>query len=205
MTDSDADAKSDAKPDREKTRHPDSARAGDARALALAARVRLMAFDVDGTLTDGGILISAGGELFKRFSVRDGLGLVLLQQAGIRVALVTGRRSEIVTQRARELKIDTVLQGVADKAHAMRELCEQGGLSLEQAGFMGDDWPDLPAMQAVGFAAAVPDAAMEVQRVAHFVATAPAGAGAARELAEFVLRAQNRLASSLGRFDGRTA
>ncbi len=164
-----------------------------------------MAFDVDGTLTDGGILISADGELFKRFSVRDGLGLVLLQQAGIRVALVTGRRSEIVTQRARELKIDTVLQGVADKAQAMRELCEQGGLSLEQAGFMGDDWPDLPAMQAVGFAAAVPDAAMEVRRLAHFVASAPAGAGAARELAEFVLRAQNRLESSLGRFDGRTA
>lgn len=203
------DRQSDAKSDRGKTQNPDSApdsaHAGDARALALAARVKLMAFDVDGTLTDGGILIGAAGELFKRFSVRDGLGLVLLQQAGIRVALVTGRRSEIVAQRARELKIDTVLQGVADKAQAMRELCEQGGLTLEQAGFMGDDWPDLPAMQAVGFAAAVPDAAMEVRRLAHFVASAPAGAGAARELAEFVLRAQNRLASSLGRFDGRTA
>jgi 3-deoxy-D-manno-octulosonate 8-phosphate phosphatase (KDO 8-P phosphatase) len=201
MTDSESNATSK----REKAPHPDSAHAGDARALALAARVRLMAFDVDGTLTDGGILISAGGELFKRFSVRDGLGLVLLQQAGIRVALVTGRSSEIVAQRARELKIDTVLQGVADKAQAMRELCAQGGLALEQAGFMGDDWPDLPAMQAVGFAAAVPDAAMEVRRLAHYVARAPAGAGAARELAEFVLRAQNRLESSLGRFDGRTA
>jgi 3-deoxy-D-manno-octulosonate 8-phosphate phosphatase (KDO 8-P phosphatase) len=139
-----------------------------------------MAFDVDGTLTDGGILISAGGELFKRFSVRDGLGLVLLQQAGIRVALVTGRHSEIVTQRARELKIETVLQGVADKAQAMRDLCEQEGLTLEQAGFMGDDWPDLPAMQVVGFAATVPDADTEVRRIAHFVASVPAGAGAAR-------------------------
>ena len=201
MTDSESNATFNC----EKASHPDSAHAGNARALALAARVRLMAFDVDGTLTDGGILISAGGELFKRFSVRDGLGLVLLQQAGIRVALVTGRSSEIVTQRARELRIDTVLQGVANKAQAMRELCVQEGLTLEQAGFMGDVWPDLPAMQAVGFAAAVPDAAMEVRRLAHFVARAPAGAGAARELAEFVLRAQNRLESSLGRFDGRTA
>jgi 3-deoxy-D-manno-octulosonate 8-phosphate phosphatase (KDO 8-P phosphatase) len=192
-------------PDPEQRQAVDSADSGDARAFVLAARVRLMAFDVDGTLTDGGILISADGELFKRFSVRDGLGLVLLQQAGIRVALVTGRNSEIVSRRARELQIDTVLQGVADKAQAMRELCEQRGLSLEQAGFMGDDWPDLPAMQAVGFAATVPDAATEVRRIAHFVATAPAGAGAARELAEFVLRAQNRLESSLGRFDGRTA
>ena len=199
------DSESDARFKRDSSSNPDSAHAGDTRALALAARVKLMAFDVDGTLTDGGILISAGGELFKRFSVRDGLGLVMLQQAGIRVALVTGRSSEIVAQRARELKIDTVLQGVADKAHAMRELCVQGGLTLEQAGFMGDDWPDLPAMQAVGFAAAVPDAAIEVQRIAHYVASAPAGAGAARELAEFVLRAQNRLASSLGRFDGRAA
>jgi len=170
-----------------------------------AATVRLMAFDVDGTLTDGGLHIGASGEAFKRFSVRDGLGLVLLQQAGIRVALVTGRSSEIVSQRARELRIETVLQGVADKAQAMRDLCDQAGLTLEQAGFMGDDWPDLPAMQAVGFAATVPDADAQVRRIAHFVAGAPAGGGAARELAEFVLRAQNRFESSLGRFDGRTA
>ena len=195
----------DHEPDRDTTQTADAARARAARAIALAARVRLMAFDVDGTLTDGGIVIGAGGELFKRFSVRDGLGLVLLQQAGIRVALVTGRHSEIVTQRARELKIETVLQGVADKAQAMRDLCEQEGLTLEQAGFMGDDWPDLPAMQVVGFAATVPDADTEVRRIAHFVASVPAGAGAARELAEFVLRAQNRFESSLGRFDGRKA
>jgi 3-deoxy-D-manno-octulosonate 8-phosphate phosphatase (KDO 8-P phosphatase) len=174
-------------------------------AMERAAAVRLMAFDVDGTLTDGSLNIGPEGEAFKRFSVRDGLGLVLLAQAGIRVAIVTGRRSAIVEQRARELRIETVLQGVADKAQALRELCATHGLSLAQAGFMGDDWPDLPAMQAVGFAAAVPDAATEVRRIAHFVASAPAGAGAAREVAEFVLRAQNRLETSLGRFDGRTA
>jgi 3-deoxy-D-manno-octulosonate 8-phosphate phosphatase (KDO 8-P phosphatase) len=168
-----------------------------------AAAVRLMAFDVDGTLTDGGILIGPQGEAFKRFSVRDGLGLVMLQQAGIRVALVTGRSSAIVAQRARELHIDTVLQGVADKAAAMRELCAQAGIGPAEAGFMGDDWPDLPAMKAVGFAAAVPDAAPEVRRIAHWTAREPAGGGAVRELAEHLLRVQGRFETAFGRFDGR--
>jgi 3-deoxy-D-manno-octulosonate 8-phosphate phosphatase (KDO 8-P phosphatase) len=170
-----------------------------------AAAVRLMAFDVDGTLTDGGLHVGPSGEGFKRFSVRDGLGLVLLREAGIRVALVTGRSSAIVEQRARELRIDTVLQGVGDKAAAMRDLCTQAGLEPTQAGFMGDDWPDLPAMLAVGFAAAVADAAPQVKHVAHWVATAPAGGGAVRELAEYLLRAQGRLDAMLGRFDGRIA
>jgi len=174
-------------------------------ALSRAAAVRLMAFDVDGTLTDGGLHIGPDGEAFKTFSVRDGLGLVMLQQAGIRVALVTGRSSAIVAQRARELRIDTVLQGVADKALAMRELCAQSGLAPSQAGFMGDDWPDLPAMLAVGFAATVPGAAVELRRIAHWTAGAPAGAGAARELAEHLLRVQGRLDAALGRFDGRLA
>lgn len=174
-------------------------------AQARAAAVRLMAFDVDGTLTDGAIHIGPGGEAFKRFSVRDGLGLVLLRQAGIRVAIVTGRQSDIVAQRARELGIETVLQGVGDKAAAMRQLCHEAGIGLSQAGFMGDDWPDLPAMQCVGFAAAVPDAAPELLRLAHWTATAPAGGGAARELAEYLLRSQGLLDRAIGRFDGRSA
>ncbi|HVL56087.1 MAG TPA: HAD hydrolase family protein [Burkholderiaceae bacterium] len=161
-----------------------------------------MAFDVDGTLTAGGIRIAADGELYKSFSVRDGFGLALLRDAGIEVALVTGRSSPIVDARARELRIATVLQAVPDKGDAMRRLCAQRGLSLEQAGFMGDDWPDLPAMRAVGFAATVADAAQPVRALAHWVASAPAGAGAARELAEFVLRAQNRFDALLARYAG---
>lgn len=172
-------------------------------AIARAAAVQLMAFDVDGTLTDGGLYIGPSGETQKRFSVRDGLGLVLLRQAGLRVAIVTGRESAIVAQRARELQIETVLQGVADKADAMRALCARAGLDVSRAGFMGDDWPDLPAMRTVGFAAAVPDAAPEVREAAHWVARTPAGAGAARELAEHLLRVQGRLDAALGRFDGR--
>jgi 3-deoxy-D-manno-octulosonate 8-phosphate phosphatase (KDO 8-P phosphatase) len=161
-----------------------------------------MAFDVDGTLTAGGIQISAHGELYKSFSVRDGFGLVLLSDAGIEVALVTGRSSPIVDARARELRIATVLQAVPDKAEAMRTLCAQRGLSLDQAGFMGDDWPDLPAMRVVGFAATARDASDSVRAHAHWIAAAPAGAGAARELAEFVLRSQRRFDALLARYLG---
>jgi 3-deoxy-D-manno-octulosonate 8-phosphate phosphatase (KDO 8-P phosphatase) len=174
-------------------------------AVQRAAGVRLMAFDVDGTLTDGSIHIGPDGEAFKRFSVRDGFGLVLLRQAGVRIALVTGRNSPIVAARARELGIDEVLQGVADKGRAIAELCARCEVEPAAAGFMGDDWPDLPAMLAVGFAATVADAAPEVRRVAHWTATAPAGGGAARELAEFVLRAQGGFQQALGRLDGRRA
>jgi 3-deoxy-D-manno-octulosonate 8-phosphate phosphatase (KDO 8-P phosphatase) len=170
-----------------------------------AGAVRLMAFDVDGTLTDGAIHIGPEGETHKRFSVRDGLGLVLLREAGIRVALVTGRNSAIVAQRARELRIDTVLQGVADKAQAMRELCAAAGIDPSRAGFMGDDWPDLPAMLAVGFAATVRGAPPAQRGGAPRTARAPAGGGAARELAEHLLRAQGRFEQALGRFDGRLA
>jgi 3-deoxy-D-manno-octulosonate 8-phosphate phosphatase (KDO 8-P phosphatase) len=170
-----------------------------------AAAVRLMAFDVDGTLTDGAIHIGPEGEVSKRFSVRDGLGLVLLRQAGIHVALVTGRSSPIVVQRARELQIDTVLQGVADKADAMRGLCARFGIHTAQAGFMGDDWPDLPAMLAVGFAATVADAAPELRRIADWTATAPAGGGAVRELAEHLLRTQGSFDAALGRYSGQRA
>lgn len=174
-------------------------------ALARAACVRLMAFDVDGTLTDGGIHISAQGEAFKRFSVRDGLGLVLLRDNGVQVAIVTGRSSAIVAERARELGIEHVMQGVADKAQALRALAGQLRLDLTQCGFMGDDWPDLPAMRLVGFAAAVQDAAPAVREAAHWCAQSAGGHGAARELAEYLLRAQGRLDDALGRFDGRRA
>lgn len=172
-------------------------------ALIRAARLRLIGFDVDGTLTDGSLYIGPQGEGFKRFSVRDGLGLVRLREAGIRVVLVTGRRSEIVLARARELGIETVLQGVGDKGAAIASLCAQAGVTLEEAGFMGDDWPDLPAMTRVGFAATVADAPGELLAVAHWIARAPAGGGAARELAEYVLRAQGRALAV--QTDGRAA
>jgi len=185
--------------------NPSTPHAPDATPQARAAAIRLMAFDVDGTLTDGGLYIGPQGESHKRFSVHDGLGLVLLREHGIVPAIITGRRSAIVEQRARELGIEAVRQGVADKAQALHDLAQQHGLQLNQCGFMGDDWPDLPAMRVAGLAATVPSAAAELRRMAHWVSSAAAGHGAARELAEWLLLSQGLLEQARRRFDGRAS
>ncbi|MFP5407628.1 MAG: KdsC family phosphatase, partial [Gammaproteobacteria bacterium] len=132
-----------------------------------AAAVRLLAMDVDGTLTDGRIHIGPQGEAMKSFSVRDGFGLTLLREAGIRLAVITGRRSSIVEYRAAELKFDSVVQGVEDKAAVLARLAAEAGLKPAETGFVGDDWPDLPAMLGAGFAASVADAPAEVRERAH--------------------------------------
>ena len=161
-----------------------SADAGE-RARALA----LMAFDVDGVLTDGRIYIGPAGEAMKAFDVRDGHGLVSLRKAGIVLAIVTGRRSEIVARRAAELGIapDCVLQGVADKGAGLRALAQGHRFTLAQCGYMGDDVPDLTALRIAGLAATVPDAPAPLQPLAHFVASRNGGEGAARELADWIL------------------
>ena len=151
-------------------------------------RLRLFAFDVDGTLTDGRLYIGNQGEVMKAFSVHDGHALVAMRRAGWKIALITGRSSAIVERRAEELGIEIVMQGVGDKALALREACARAGVDLEDAGFMGDDWPDLPAMRAAAFAATVPGAPDEIRDAAHWVATRPAGHGAVRELADWLLR-----------------
>jgi len=159
-----------------------------------ASRVRLLAMDVDGTLTDGAVLIGADGELAKAFSVHDGFGLTLLSRAGIKLVLITGRQSNIVERRAAELGIQRVHQAVKNKLATLQEVCRQLGIGLDQAAFAGDDWPDLPPMNACGLAAAPADAVEEVRRAAHWVATARGGDGAIRELAMFILDAQDRRA-----------
>ena len=116
--------------------------------LAAARQVRLLAMDIDGTLTDGSIWIGPQGECAKRFSVRDGFGIKLLQKAGIKLAIITGRRSEIVARRAEELGIRHVFQDVPDKLVVLKELGAQLGIGLQETAFIGDDWPDLAAMQA---------------------------------------------------------
>ncbi len=165
-----------------------------------AARVRLVALDVDGTLTDGRLHIGGDGETMKSFSVRDGFGLTLLREAGMRIAIVTARRSKIVQARAAELRIEDVLQAVPDKAQALRALSEQRKVPLAECAFVGDDWPDLRAMALAGLAATVADAPPEVRRRAHWVSTLPAGRGAVREFAEFVLRAKGAFESALARY-----
>ncbi len=157
-----------------------------------ASTLALIGFDVDGTLTDGRIYIGPAGEAMKAFSVRDGFGLTLLRRAGIRVAIVTGRESNIVALRAAELGFDAVIQGAHDKAATMRELGERFGVPPAHCGFVGDDWPDLAAMSQAGFGATVAGAPAEIRARAHWVSTLPPGAGAVRELAEFVLRAKGQ-------------
>lgn len=164
----------------------------DAKALTdaeqRARRLQAFAFDVDGVLTDGAIYIGNHGEAMKRFSVHDGLGLVMLRRAGLRLAIVTGRRSEIVERRAEELGIELVLQGVSDKAAGIDQVCAAFDIEPAALGYIGDDWPDLPALQRAGLAATVAEAPPELRDLAHWVASRPPGNGAVRELCEWLLR-----------------
>lgn len=162
-------------------------------ASANAANVRLMGFDIDGVMTDGRLYFSPRGDEMKAFFTRDGLGLKMLQRAGITLAIITGRSSEIVAQRAANLGIDLVLQGVDNKRAAMAELLTRQGLDFAQAAYMGDDVVDVSVMEACGFAATVPDGHALARRCADYVAQAAAGAGAVREVCEFILRAQGKL------------
>jgi 3-deoxy-D-manno-octulosonate 8-phosphate phosphatase (KDO 8-P phosphatase) len=164
-----------------------------------ARRIRVLALDVDGTLTDGTIHIGPSGEAMKGFSVRDGFGLTLLREAGIGLAIVTGRESAIVERRAAELRIDAVMQRVPDKAAALAALAGRFDCSADAIAFMGDDWPDLPALAAAGLAAAPADAEPAVIARAHWVASRPAGRGAVREFAEWLLACRGELDALLAR------
>jgi len=163
-----------------------------------ARQVRVMAFDVDGVLTDGSLWYSENGETVKRFNALDGHGLRLMGESGIAVALITGREGPIVARRAAELGISLVRQGVRDKAQALAALAQEQGCALNQMGFMGDDIIDLPALQRVGFAASVPNAPSYVSQAAHWVASERGGYGAARECCDLVLAAQGRLRAFFG-------
>lgn len=161
-------------------------------ALERAAAVRLMVFDVDGILTDGGLYYGPQGEALKRFHVLDGHGLKMLQRAGLAVALLSGRKSEILARRAEELRVDRLLQGIEDKGAAFAALLRECATDASAAGYMGDDLPDLPPMRAARFAATVPASPPYVRREAHWVATLGGGQGAARECCDFLLHAQGR-------------
>jgi len=166
-------------------------------AEARAANVSFVILDVDGVLTDGRLHFGAQGEALKVFNVRDGHGIKLLCEAGIEVAILSSRRSDIVSARARELGVNRVLQGEADKRAGFARLLAETKRTAAQCAFIGDDWPDLPVLAQVGLAAAVADAAPEVRDVAHWIAPASGGCGAVRQLAEFILRAQGKFDAAL--------
>ncbi len=157
-----------------------------------ASAVRLLLFDVDGVLTDGVVLMHADGSESKSFHIRDGAALVWAQRAGLSVGFLSARTSGATAQRAAQLGIRIVSQGVAHKADAYDAICRQVGLEDSAVAFMGDDLLDLPVLSRVGLSAAPADAAPEVRASVDWVSPSGGGRGAARELIELVLRAQGR-------------
>lgn len=169
-------------------------------ALERAKRVRLMLFDIDGVLTDGRLWYGPSGEELKAFNVLDGLGIKLLSQAGVATAFLSGRTSAAVGARAAELGVADVLQGVEDKRAAFEALIARHRVSALEAGYMADELVDLPVLRRCGFGCAPREAHELVRAHAHYVASAPAGGGAAREVCEFVLRSRGALEAILARY-----
>lgn len=166
--------------------------------LLLAAQgVRVVFFDVDGVLTDGGLYFSEHGETLKRFNTLDGHGLKLLQKAGVVPAVITGRDSAPLRVRLKALGIEHAVFGTEDKLPAAEHLLATLGLDWSQAAAMGDDWPDLPMMRRSAFACAPANAHAEARATAHYVTQARGGDGAVRELCDLLMVAGGRYAALL--------
>jgi len=156
-----------------------------------AKQIKLVALDMDGTLTDGSINISGEGELFKRFNAKDGLGITTARRHGLRISVITGRKGPIVQRRAEELGItEDVMSGVSAKKQALLVLAEKYNLTLDEIAFMGDDLNDLPALLAAGLSAAPADAAEDVRKRVSYVTPHNGGQGAVRDLLELILKAR---------------
>ena len=160
--------------------------------LAKLERIRLLLLDVDGVMTDGSIVYGAGDQEIKRFHVRDGLGIRLLMRAGIQVGVVTGRRSEALMHRCRNLGIGLIYAGVDDKAALLERIVVQTGVPAQNIAFVGDDLVDLPLMRKIGLSIAVADAHEIVKAQADLITSACGGAGAVREICEALLISQGR-------------
>lgn len=159
---------------------------------ARASRVRVLLFDVDGVLTDGGLYLGHDGTEFKRFDIKDGAGIVQARLRGFVTGLLSARMSAATTHRAAQLGMSPVLQGVADKAEALARLAADEQWPLETIAYMGDDVLDVPVLTQVGLATCPADAVEAVRRVVHWVSPHPGGRGAARSLVDLVLAAQDQ-------------
>ena len=156
-----------------------------------AAKIKLVAFDVDGTLTDGRLWYTEDGREIKAFHVHDGLGIKRLREHGIEVALISSRISHAVELRAEQLGVDHVYQGKSDKLACFKDMLHALGLSADEAAYVGDDLPDLPAMRACGLGIAVGNAHPDVARGADWQTRATGGMGAAREVCDFILASRS--------------
>ena len=165
--------------------------------LSRAKLIRLVAFDVDGIMTDGGLFLSDSGEEFKRFNSLDGHGVKMLRASGVEVAIITGRTSRCVEIRAQDLGISHVYQGAAHKHDALVELLDKLKLSRDVTAYMGDDVVDLCVMRHVGLAISVPESPELVRQHSHYVTRRNGGHGAVREACEMIMSAQGTLAAQL--------
>lgn len=156
------------------------------------SKIKLLLLDVDGVMTDGRIIYDNDGGETKAFDVKDGHGLKLIQRAGIKVGIITGRQSKVVERRAAELGIEVVYQGVKVKLEPFREILENLSLRAEEIAYVGDDIVDLPVMRQVGFAATVADAVDDVKPYAAYVSKRCGGRGAVREICDYILKESGR-------------
>lgn len=157
------------------------------------AQIRLLALDVDGVLTDGGVFIDANGVQSRRFDIKDGLGLKRLMTSGVRVVIMSSSSVEIVSFRAAALGIDDVYTGVVDKLALLQQISADYGIASAETAYMGDDLTDLAPLQSVGLPCAPADAVNAVRQVAHLVTNANGGHGAVREVCDLIVAAQSDL------------
>ena len=172
--------------------------------ISRARQIKLLLLDCDGVLTDGRLHYTFDGkrvmEGAKVFHIRDGQGLKLAREAGLKLGIISGRVSPALTARARELQIDHLHQGIDDKLSVYGQIKTAEGFADDQIAYIGDDLPDLPVMRRVGLAIAVADAVDEIRECAHFMTNKPGGRGAAREAIELILKAQDKWSESLQRY-----
>lgn len=167
-----------------------------------ARHVRVAIFDVDGVLTDGALYYTDSGQELKAFNVLDGHGMKMLQESGVALAIISSRSSRSVEERARNLGIELVFQGAADKVAAFNELLRRCRVAAGACAYVGDDVADLPVMRRCGLAVTVPDAPAFVRRHAHYVTRARGGGGAVREVCELIMHAQGSLEARLAAYLG---
>lgn len=171
-----------------------------ARVFEKASKIKLLILDVDGVMTDGTVYYTNSGDEIKAFNIKDGLGIKLAQKAGIQVGIITGRSSEIVARRAAELSITPVIQGREDKEIALSEVAKQMQLDLNAIAYMGDDLPDMSAMQVVGLSLAPADSHREIQNICDWRSTKDGGRGAVREACDLLLEAKHDYQTVLNRY-----
>lgn len=158
--------------------------------IARAKKIKVIIFDVDGVMTNGGLTIGDDGQEYKTFNTQDGLGMKLLKKSGVQMAIITGRTSQVVTKRAETTGVAHFYQGVEDKLVAFNDLIKQLNVTPEETAFMGDDVVDMPPMLRCGLSISVPAAPSAVKERAHYVTTKQGGSGAVREICELIMQAQ---------------